>query len=395
MKKILIIGPIGDEGGREIEAGFIASALSDNFRISVFSTTNITAASQLYHYSFKGEVTSLKEKIYKNYFSMRPAAFLSYLKNGRQFPVYYYVNNKFNTINGFGIKEKGQLVKIIRDVDMIFIVAHLFSLRTKEIIEIASEAQKKIIFRTTGLIEERKTFPRHLEKVTCYLHHSQENADNLHNWIKNQNYGIVDQSAPNEELLLQIPPVNRQPTVFAAIGRFSSEKNFHFLISEFKRSCRKSDKLYLIGEGELQASLIKEKGDCQNIIFAGQMKSKEIAGFFRDIDCLIIPSKHEAGPLVGVEAMAAARIILSSRVGAMPERLRFTQNNFWFQPDLQGSFEKELRKIQKLSPNEAERISISNRIKYSDFYSHQKISNLYVRIHSCLPFIILLIHRIE
>lgn len=379
MKKALIIGPLGDEGGREIEAGFIASALSDDFKISVFSTANITAASQLYHYPFKGEVTSLKEAIYKNYFSVRPATLLSYLKNGRHFPVHYYVNNKFNTVNGYRFKELEQLRRIIRKVDVVFIIAHLFSMRTKEVIEIASEAKKPIIFRTTGLIEERKIFPGYLENVTYYLHHSQKNANRLHDYIKNQNYAIVDQAAPNEELLLQIPPVNREPTNFAAIGRFSSEKNFHYLISEFKKCCRKSDKLYLIGEGELQASLIKEKGDCDNILFLGQMKSKEIAIFFGAIDCLIIPSRHEAGPLVGVEAMAAARIILSSQVGAMPERLKSIKNNFWFDPDKSGSLEKEILRVKKLSIEEARQITGANREKYLGFYLKEIISRLYIK----------------
>lgn len=378
MKKILIIGPIGDEGGREIEAGFIASALSRHFEVSVFSTANITAASQLYHYAFKGDVTSLKEKIYKNHFSVRPAAFLSYLKNGRKFPVHYYVNNKFNTINGFRLKEEEQLLKIIKEVDLIFIIAHLFSLRTKEVIEIAAEANKKIIFRTTGLIQEKKNFPAYLEKVTYYLHHSGENADKLHKWIKNQNYAIIDQAAPNEELLLQIPPLNRQPTVFAAIGRFSSEKNFQFLISNFKKCRGKFDKLYLIGDGELRRALIEEKGGCENIIFMGQLKSQEVADFFSLIDCLIIPSRHEAGPLVGVEAMAAARIILSSRVGAMPERLRDTENDFWFESEEKDTFKREFKIVKKLSSRMAERISSINREQYLEVFAHEKISSLYV-----------------
>ena len=378
MKKILIIGPIGDEGGREIEAGFIASALSNNFEISVFSTANITKASQLYNYPFEGKVTSLKEALYRNHFSLRPAALLSHYRNGGKAPVHYYINNRFNTGKGLKLKEKLQLEKVIRGVNCVFIIAHLFSLRTKEIINIASEAKKKIIFRTTGTIEERRTFPDYLEKVTHYFHHSHDNAHTLHNYIKNQNYSIIDQSAPNEELLLKIPPLKWQPSTFAAIGRFSAEKNFKYLISEFKKSYEKSDRLYLIGDGELRDSLLEEKGDCQNIVFKGQVNSKEIAGLFRSIDCLIIPSWHEAGPLVGLEAMAAGRILLSSPVGAMPERLKFTGNDFWFQPHLDGDLERLIRRIKTMSGDVIEKISQKNRQKYQDSYSEKNIINLYI-----------------
>lgn len=377
MKKILIIGPIGDEGGREIEAGFIASALSDHFEISVFSTANITKVSQLYHYAFEGKITSLKEALYRNYFSLRPAALLSYYKNGKKAPVHYYVNNKLNSGKSLKLKEKEQLEKVIAKVDCVLIIAHLFSLRTKEIIDIASEDNKKIIFRTTGSINERRTFPDYLEKVTHYFHHSHDNAHTLHNCIKNQNYSIIDQSAANEELLLKIPPLKWQPSIFVAIGRFSAEKNFKYVISEFKNLSEKSHKLYLIGDGELRESLVKEKGDCENIIFVGQKTSKEVAKFFRKVDCLIIASRHEAGPLVGIEAMAAAKIILSTPVGAMPERLKDTRNNFWFDPNEEQTFRKEFKRIKELSPVAAEKISINNRNKYLESYSREKISNLY------------------
>jgi glycosyltransferase involved in cell wall biosynthesis len=377
MKKILIIGPIGDEGGREMEAGFIASALSDHFEIYVFSTANITKTSQLYNYHFEGKVTSLKEALYRNHFSLRPAALLSYYRNGQKAPVHYYVNNRCNSSKGLKLKEKEQLEKAIWEVDAVFIIAHLFSMRTKEVIDIATRGNKKIIFRTTGLIEEKRTFPDYLEKVTHYIHHSRENTDKLHDHIQNQSYSIIDQSAPNEELLLEIPPVKRQPQAFAAIGRFSSEKNFHYLISAFKHCCEKSDKLFLIGDGELKSSLIEERGDFKNIIFMGQMKSEEVAEFFSEIDCLIVPSRHEAGPLVGVEAMAAARIILSSPVGAMPERLGDTINDFWFEPGEKETFEREFKRLKDLFAGEVEKIAIYNRRKYFEYYAHEKISNLY------------------
>ncbi|UZH55632.1 glycosyltransferase [Salinimicrobium tongyeongense] len=321
-------------------------------------------------------MTSLKEVLYLNYISLRPAALLSYYRNGQNAPVHYYVNNRFNSGKGLKIKEREQLRKVIGEVDSVFIIAHLFSLRIKEI-SIASEAKKKIIFRTTGSIELRKTFPDYLEKVTHFFHHSHDNAHKLHNYIKNRNYSIIDQSAPNEELLLKIPPLKRQPSNFVAIGRFSAEKNFQFLISEFKKFCHELDKLYLIGDGELKTWLLEEKGGNENIIFMGQRTSGEVAEFFRSVDCLIIPSLHEAGPLVGIEAMAAAKIILSSPVGAMPERLKDTLNNFWFEPEDGGSLEREFKRIKNLSLKETEEISLSNRKNYLKSYSREKISNLY------------------
>ena len=46
MKKVLLIGPFEDYGGREIDTAFIASSLYENFEVSICSTGNITKKSQ-------------------------------------------------------------------------------------------------------------------------------------------------------------------------------------------------------------------------------------------------------------------------------------------------------------------------------------------------------------
>ena len=56
---MLIIGPIGDFGGRELEAGFIANSLSDNYDVEICSIGNITKNSQVYE-TFKNGESALK-----------------------------------------------------------------------------------------------------------------------------------------------------------------------------------------------------------------------------------------------------------------------------------------------------------------------------------------------
>ena len=43
--KILLIGPIGDFGGREVEVNIIARALENDFNVSILSTGYMTADS--------------------------------------------------------------------------------------------------------------------------------------------------------------------------------------------------------------------------------------------------------------------------------------------------------------------------------------------------------------
>ena len=70
-KKILFIGPIGDFGGRELETGFMAKSLSNDFDIEILSTGNLTLNSQIFDFVPTEIVQTLNECIYKNSFRFR------------------------------------------------------------------------------------------------------------------------------------------------------------------------------------------------------------------------------------------------------------------------------------------------------------------------------------
>lgn len=377
MKKVLIIGPFDDYGGREIDTAFIASSLRQEFEITICSLGNITSSCQIKTYLPNINLTSVKERLYKNYIFLKPAAILSYFKNGRKEPVYFYINNAINYRIGLRKKELQQLRVLVKQCDLIFIRAHIHSLKTKEIIDLGFKHHKKIIFRTTGEIGLEKSWSSYLNKVNLFIHHSQNNADNLHA-ILNVPYKVIDQSAIQEDFLLQTSLLNDEIRNFAVIGRLSLEKNIPKLVSFFKDVASISDKLFIIGDGDERSIVKKNVGSCTNIKVLGHLSTLEIADFFKKIDCLIISSSSEAGPLVGVEAMAAARLILSTKVGAMPKRLGATLNNFWFEPDNFDSFKKEYKSIKGLSLESIKKISKSNRDCYLQNNSRDKISELYL-----------------
>jgi glycosyltransferase involved in cell wall biosynthesis len=105
---------------------------------------------------------------------------------------------------------------------------------------------------------------------------------------------------------------------------------------------------------------------------------ENLEAYYKQIDVLIIPSLEEAGPLVGVEAMAAGKIILSTRVGAMEDRLIGTENNFWFDIIKTDS----LKSLVKLISNkdEAQIVNIRKDVRrhYLENYSVNKISKTYI-----------------
>ena len=375
-KKILIIGPFEDYGGREIDTAFIASSLIQEFDVSICSTGNISKKSQIFTSLSKVKVTSLKKKLYEKEYLLRPATVLSYLKNKKVEPVYFYVNNRFNSYLSFNQKEVKQLRSLIKIFDVIFLRAHLFTLRTKKIIELASEYKVKVIFRTTGEIERKKSWPQYFTKVDLFIHHSDYNAHNLHSSLPAK-YWVIDQSALQEEKLLSLNFLKNPIKNFAVVGRLSPEKNILNLVSFFKMCSSPGDNLFIVGDGEERSIIEQEVAGWKNIYMLGQLSSSDTAELFRRIDCLVISSLSEGGPLVGIEAMAAARIIFSTRVGAMSTRLKDTRNNFWFEAKNYNSFKTGFLKLKNLELELIERISVSNRNIYLKHHSKMVVSEKY------------------
>lgn len=114
--------------------------------------------------------------------------------------------------------------------------------------------------------------------------------------------------------------------------------------------------------------------------YTGEISTDQLSDFFNKIDGLIIPSFEEAGPLVGIEAMAAGKIILSTKVGAMMERLDQTPNQFWFDINNQDSLLKEVSIIENKSQDQILNIREQVRNRYIDYYSEKKIANNYVSL---------------
>jgi len=180
-----------------------------------------------------------------------------------------------------------------------------------------------------------------------------------------------------ESDLLQIPVVKKKVKKFVAITRLAPEKNLFNLISFFKDSCEKNDELLIVGTGKLYSKLFSITKSIKNIKLMGHLSINELNNIYQEMDCAIVPAYTEAGPLVGIDAMAAGKIILSTEVGAMLERLQDSHNDFWFQPEDKESFKKQFERIKNLSSSEVYRIAEKNRSVYIQNYSKKEVSDKY------------------
>lgn len=93
--------------------------------------------------------------------------------------------------------------------------------------------------------------------------------------------------------------------VVGHVGRFSEEKNHHFILDAFRELLRLKPeaRLLLIGEGHLMddiKSLSEQYGLNNKVIFLGGVS--DTSDYYNAMDCFWLPSLYEGFPIVAVEA---------------------------------------------------------------------------------------------
>jgi glycosyltransferase involved in cell wall biosynthesis len=374
MKRILIIGPIGDIGGREVEVNIIARALENNYRVMVFSTGFMTQKSFAIEGLQNTDYKVLDKELFKKYIGVKLVSLFSWMLSGFKNNYIRYVSNNWNKkLFDLNKKREKEIVDYLMNCELVILPMQLSSTFSELIVTRCKELNIPTLFRTTGTINETNDV-RYLNDVSCFVHHSKSNALRLDS--SKTNYCIIDQCSLNEKLL-NLPIETGTSLRFGFLGRFSEEKGIMDLI-DYVIKCNDLI-LYLVGDGEQKADVLRKIENVNTIRYLGVLNNEDLEMFFEKIDVLIIPSKEETGPLVGLEAMAAGKIIMSTKVGAMMERLENTENQFWFE-NTEASFVREINKLSVLSEKQLSKIKTKNRERYLERYSKEVISSSYLEL---------------
>ena len=250
----------------------------------------------------------------------------------------------------------------------------------KEIVDFASTNNKGIVFRTTGQITEAHLLEENIiwyNKVHTFIHHSKRNRDTLFSFTKFDNHAIIDQNAYSEERFLKVPVSKSRIKRFFTLSRLHKLKQLDKAIEAFLLVAEKEDILTIYGDGPEEQSLKSIAAEHPSIVFAGKIDFKDLPDVFLKNDCLIIASSMEAGPYTGVESMASATPIISTRVGSMTERL--PEYDFFYD-GTKDELAKKIQEIKQLNPEDIEKLSLGLRNRYVDNYSEEKITAQYRRL---------------
>jgi phosphatidyl-myo-inositol dimannoside synthase len=120
--------------------------------------------------------------------------------------------------------------------------------------------------------------------------------------------------------------------VVAGVGRLIPVKGFEYLVEAHMKAriARPELRLVLVGDGDLREELrarARSLDAADTVIFAGMVERDEIPAYLAAADIVVVPSVRYGGyvdglPNVALEAMAAGKPLVATRVGGLPELVR-------------------------------------------------------------------------
>ena len=163
----------------------------------------------------------------------------------------------------------------------------------------------------------------------------------------------------------------------------NENKNVATIIRAFKSLHDDESQLHIFGEGVLEKNL-KADSHGNRIYFHGQVAHRQLLKELAKMDCMIIASHREAGPYVALEAMAIGLPLLSTKVGAMEERLG-TDYGYWFDADDDQQLAALMNSAMQLTEDKVNEWSQKLNARYMSNYSSDQIEKQYLEaIHRIL-----------
>jgi glycosyltransferase involved in cell wall biosynthesis len=176
-----------------------------------------------------------------------------------------------------------------------------------------------------------------------------------------------------------------EQAIIGTIGRLVPEKGQHLLIEAAERLKDEFADAHfvIVGDGDLRGDLEQQVAAANltgRFRFLGT--SNRVPEILSVMDVFTLPSISEGLPMVILEAMAAKKPIIATKVGAIPEVLMHGEAGIVIPPEseaLANAISGLLR-----NPGEAQKMTASAYQRVLDGYSSEKMVREYVKIYDSL-----------
>ena len=123
------------------------------------------------------------------------------------------------------------------------------------------------------------------------------------------------------EILAGLPAPPAGPMRFIAMGRLLHWKGFHLAIRTLAAADLPDAEYWILGDGPARESLealATELGVAERVKFLGNLDRPDALATIGECHALLLPSLHDSGGWVFLEAMAAGRPVICANLGGPP-----------------------------------------------------------------------------
>ena len=170
------------------------------------------------------------------------------------------------------------------------------------------------------------------------------------------------------------------------IGRMTAVKRTDDVLIAFKRlrdggvdAC-----LCMVGDGPDRAHLERrahELGIVKDTLFLGYQE--DVAPFYAAFDALVLPSSNEGTPVSAIEALAAERPVVATRVGGVPDVVEEGEDGFLVEPGATDELADRLAQLAR-DPALRERMGEAGRARVLPRYAVERLVDDVDRLYRSL-----------
>ena len=305
-----------------------------------------------------------------NYFKFLPKS--GFLKSRISFFFIFFIS--FFPLLFFLKKKKPEFLVAHLITSLPITLFSLFSFKTKLILRISGLPKLNIIRKTLWKIVSNKIY-----KVTCPSKDLLSHLDKMRIFQNSKICFLQDPIIRIEKFISDIKSFknkidySKNRKYFISVGRLTKQKNFTYLINEFKEFSKTNNNydLMIFGEGEEEMKLQKQIND-QNLSNRVFLKgySTRIYSHMKNADAFILSSLWEDPGFVLIEAGLCNLSIISSNCKNGPsEFLQNGKGGILFESNQKNALNEALKTFLKLNKDFEQKkiITKKNCLKYTLF----------------------------
>lgn len=131
--------------------------------------------------------------------------------------------------------------------------------------------------------------------------------------------------------------------------------------------------LYVCGDGEIDKvkEIVNARLLSDKVKVMGWITGDEKQYLLNKVDAIVLPSYNEGLPMIILEGMSLGKIILSTKVGGIPEAIENNVNGYLIEPGNQDALKKILK--EKLIPIKDKKIGVKAKEDFNSKYSPEVI----------------------